>query len=65
MVRTACLVCLISTVNGRSKIRGNHRRLAVVADTQQTLSNLIVTFDIYGLDPNLGVTKFADVRCII
>jgi hypothetical protein len=38
-VRTACLVCFISTVNGRSKKR-SLGRLALVAGTLQSLSNL-------------------------
>jgi hypothetical protein len=45
MARTACLVCFISTVNGRSK-KGLYR-LVLVAGTPQTLSNLFFTFDVY------------------
>jgi hypothetical protein len=46
MAHTACLVCFISTVNGHcSKKRKEKKkltlgRLALVAGTQQTLSNL-------------------------
>jgi hypothetical protein len=47
MARTACLVCLISTVNGCSKKR-SLGRLAIVAGMQLTLSNLFFSFDIYG-----------------
>jgi hypothetical protein len=39
MAHTTCLVCFISTVNGRSKKR-SLGRWALVAGTQQTLSNL-------------------------
>ena len=38
MACTACLVCFISTVNGRSK--KSLGRLELVVGTQQTLSNL-------------------------
>ncbi len=41
MVHTACLVCFISTVNGRSKIKENALEdVALVADTQLNISNL-------------------------
>jgi hypothetical protein len=46
MAHTACLVCFISTVNGRSnKKRKEKKKLtlgmpALVAGAQQTLSNL-------------------------
>jgi hypothetical protein len=46
MARTACLVCFISTVNGRSNKKRKEKkkltlgRLALIAGTQQTLSNL-------------------------
>jgi hypothetical protein len=41
MGRTACLVCFISTVNDRNeKKKSSLLRLALVAGTQQTLSNL-------------------------
>jgi hypothetical protein len=52
MTSTACLVCIISTLNGRSKKR-SLGRWALVAGTQQTLSNLFLPFDIYGLAPQL------------
>jgi hypothetical protein len=48
MVRTACLVCFISTVNGRSKKRENASEdVVLVAGTQQNLNNLY-SLDIYG-----------------
>jgi hypothetical protein len=44
MVRTACLVCFISTVNRRSKKRKKKENafedVALVVGTQQNLSNL-------------------------
>ena len=41
MAHTACLVCFISTVNGRSKKGENAMEdVALVAGTQQNLSNL-------------------------
>jgi len=40
MVRTACLVCLISTDTGRNKQRGKtEENVVLVAGTQQTFSN--------------------------
>jgi hypothetical protein len=42
MARTACLVCLVSTVSGRSKKAKN---VALVAGTQQFIS-----LDIYDLN---------------
>jgi hypothetical protein len=51
MARTACIVCLISTFNGYSKKR-SLGRLALVVGTQQTLSNLFFSFDIYS--PNVA-----------
>ncbi len=56
MACTACLVCFISTVNGHcNKKRKEKKKLtlgrpALVAGTQQTLSNLFETLDIYGSD---------------
>jgi hypothetical protein len=48
MVRTACLVCFISTVNGCSKKKENAlENVALVVGTQQNLSNLY-SLDIYG-----------------
>jgi hypothetical protein len=47
MAHTACLVCLISTANGRSKKKKPWKTGAIVAGTQQTLSNLFFSFDIY------------------
>ncbi len=48
MACTACLVCFISTVNGRSKKRENALEdVALVAGTKQNLSNLYY-LDIYG-----------------
>jgi len=50
MARTACLVCFISTVNGHcNKKRKEKKKLtlgrpALVAGTQQTLSNLFWDF---------------------
>jgi hypothetical protein len=42
MARTACLVCFISTVNGRSKKTENALEdVALVAGAQQKLSNLL------------------------
>jgi hypothetical protein len=50
MAHTACLVCFISTVNGRSKKErkkaGNALEVALIACTQQNLSNLF-SLDIY------------------
>jgi hypothetical protein len=46
MARTACLVCFINTVNGLSNKKRKEKkkltlgRLALVAGTQRTLSNL-------------------------
>ncbi len=49
MARTACLVCLISTVSGHFKKGENALEdVALVAGTQQNLSNLY-SLDIYGL----------------
>jgi hypothetical protein len=48
MVHTVCLVCLISTVSGRSKKKENDLEdVALVAGTQQNLGNLY-SLDIYG-----------------
>jgi hypothetical protein len=53
-VRTACLVCFISTVNGRSKKRESALEdVAQVAGTQQNLSNLY-SLDIYGSMTGFG-----------
>ena len=50
MAHTACLVCFISTVNGRSKKGENAMEdVALVAGTQENLSNLY-SFDIYDTD---------------
>jgi hypothetical protein len=50
MTRTACLVCLISIVNGRSKEKEKKaKNVALVLGISQTLSNLLFSFDIYGL----------------
>jgi hypothetical protein len=47
---TACLVCFISTVNGRNKKRENALEdVALVAGTQPNLSNLY-SLDIYAAD---------------
>ncbi len=47
MAHTACLVCFISTVNGRSKKGGNALEdVVLVAGTQQNLSYLY-SLDIY------------------
>ncbi len=59
MARIACLVCFISTVNGRSKKEKKRSllRAVLVAGTQQNLSSLYY-FDVYGLIKNLlRVTK--------
>jgi hypothetical protein len=50
MAHTACLVCLISTVNGRSKKSKKRSllRVALVVGTQQNLSSLYY-LDVYGL----------------
>jgi hypothetical protein len=50
-VHTACLVCFIITVNGHSKTKKKRRLLwaALVAGTQQNLSNLFLPFDIYAI----------------
>jgi hypothetical protein len=49
MACTACLVCFISTVNGRSKKRESGLGdVVLVAGTQQNLSKLY-SLDIYGL----------------
>ncbi len=49
MAHTACLVCFISTVNGRSKKikKRSLLRAALVAGTQQNLSSLYY-LDVYG-----------------
>jgi hypothetical protein len=48
MARTACLVCLISTVSGCCKKAENALEdVVLVAGTQQNLSNLF-SLDIYG-----------------
>jgi hypothetical protein len=49
MARSACLVCFISTVNGRSKKKKENalEDVVPVAGTQQNLSNLF-SLDIYG-----------------
>jgi hypothetical protein len=51
MACTTCLVCFISTVNGRSKKKKKKENafedVALVAGTQQNLSNLY-SLDIYG-----------------
>jgi hypothetical protein len=45
MAHTGCLVCFISTVNGRSKKEEKKAiKTALVAGTQQTLSNLFRYF---------------------
>jgi hypothetical protein len=47
MACTACLACFISTVNGRNKkIENALEDVALVAGTQQNLSNLY-SLDIY------------------
>jgi len=55
MTCTASLVWLISTVNGRIKEEEKEEaflgRPALVAGTQQTLSNLFLCFDIYAFNP--------------
>jgi hypothetical protein len=54
MVHTACLVCFISIVNGRSKKTENVLEdVALVAGTQQNLSNLY-SLDIHGYGPLLS-----------
>jgi hypothetical protein len=51
MACTACLVCFIGTVNGRSKKKENGLEdVALVAGTQQNLSNLY-SLDIFGNVP--------------
>jgi hypothetical protein len=48
MAHTACLVCFISNVIGRSKKEGNALEdVMLVAGTQQNLGNLY-SLDIYG-----------------
>ncbi len=48
MARTACLVCLISTVSGHcNKGENALKDVTLVAGTQQNLSNLYA-LDIYG-----------------
>jgi hypothetical protein len=56
MVRTACFVCFISTVNGRSKKRKKISLLSVAlrAGTQENLSSLPY-LDFYGY--NLGLAS--------
>jgi hypothetical protein len=47
MARTACFVCLISTIKGRSKKRQNALEgVAIVTGTQQNSGNLY-SLDIY------------------
>jgi hypothetical protein len=54
MAHIACLVCVISTVKGRSKKRKKKENaledVALVAGTQQNISNLY-SLDIYVLNP--------------
>jgi hypothetical protein len=52
MARTACLVCFVRTVNGRSKKRKKRSLLpvALVAGTQQNLSSLYYLY-VYGPCP--------------
>jgi hypothetical protein len=58
MARTACLVCFINIVNGHSKKRKDKANaledLALVAGTQQNLSNLY-SLDIYGLTSKIHI----------
>jgi hypothetical protein len=55
MAHTTCLVCFISTLNGRSKIKENALEdVALVAGTQQNLSNLY-SLDIYDIEPSITV----------
>ncbi len=57
MAHTACLVCFISTVNGRSKKGENALEdVALVAGTQQNLSHLY-SLDIYGQTAPLRINK--------
>jgi hypothetical protein len=55
MSHTTCLVCFISTFNGRSKKKEKKENalddVALVAGTQQNLSNLY-SLDIYGFYSN-------------
>ncbi len=61
MAHTACIVCFISTVNGRSKKKENALKdVALVAGTQQNLSNLY-SLDIYGLHAGAVSLPPADV----
>jgi hypothetical protein len=63
MVGTAWLVCFISTVNGHSKKKRSLGRLALVAGTLQTLSNLFLSFDIYGSSPAFSAgTEREEIR---
>ncbi len=73
MARTACLVCFISTVNGRSKKKEKEKAnaledVALVAGTQQNLSNLYF-LDIYELMPQstiqmLNLNLKICLRCV-
>jgi hypothetical protein len=55
MAHTTCLVCFISTVNDRIKKKKKRSlgSLALVAGTKQTLSDLFLSFDIYGFNPQI------------
>ncbi len=59
MACTTCLVCFISTVNGRSKKKEKEKAnaledVALVVGTQQNLSNLY-SFDIYASFPKFVI----------
>jgi hypothetical protein len=62
MEHTASLVCFISTVNGRNKKRENALEdVALVADSQQNLSNLY-SLEIYGYVPFPGMRKSRNLK---
>jgi hypothetical protein len=61
MACTACLACIISTVNGHSKKIALYEA-ALVAGTLQTFSNLFFNFDIYGKAMDLETRVFVTTR---
>jgi hypothetical protein len=66
MAHTACLVCFISTINGRSK--KSLLRLALVAAPTNLKQSILETFNIYGVMPP-KVAKVSKARvqlqCVI
>ncbi len=66
MARTACHVCFISTVNGRTKKKKKKElclgRLSLVAGPVTNLNRSILeTFNIYGINIQIEITPMIDV----